>query len=326
MESTANGGSQSFPPFYFFPFHKQAFNVKPQTDFTTSPFNSNTSLSKWIPPWMPSSFPVSPANNIYSDFYQTSPYGKNASAPGRHFDKSYLQGCNNIAHSNCTSCVGNLHDLAARYRDANTLNFGQNAPPFTQQFSFLFPPHRNFPDQCSQNKSLKIPENIFSKLWPNLNEEALLRMSRLPCQQYDLTSPEFLRKDGLQSYYPNYFKIHINEDQENLLFKTKPSFFKSIAQHPSSLSAFEKFYPEQNYSISPNNHSMGSNNGSSASSSGNLSETPSPFEAAEHTNDNLGRAKTLMFLKQTFFHSEKKQHVHRCNVSGKRLSSLIITL
>ena len=275
-------------------------------------------LSKLVSPWILTSFPWSVSKNVSSELspeWKTTGYKENLT-------KSFLAAapaakkisCSLARPKNDLSCSCGIPDLGnSSLNISNQVQSKQIiSPRIWPHLPSYFLPSPSYPNtDASQSNfyKLKMMENLFAKWWTRSNHNMLQKPNPLPCQRCDLSAQANFQTNCIQSSYQ--IPIGISKQPENYYKQPLLNFFP---QQSNVFSVQNKSCGELNHPTSPN--CIGSNVGSLASSSGDSSETSSPFENAEtRPSESVEQSKTLLYLKQTFFQSEKKQNSHRCNVS-----------
>ena len=310
----------SVPPFLFLPLHHQAAAVNeklsPTNKWASSQLSSDPGLSKLVSPWMLSSIPWSSTRNICSSFPRVTQDWKFGSK--ENFTKMFLPF---TAAKSVPSTVERRESLNCPYyvpelsniHPAGLLHSKETfVPQVLSHLPSYYLPSSTYSSVSSQSNfdKLKLMGNAFTKWWTKSNHDVLHKTNPISCQQCDLTVNPF-QTSCTKSLQQN--SIGISKPQENLFDSVH--HYNYIPLQSNMFSPCKRTYQELIYPTSPVNRCMGLTVGSLASSSRDSSETSSPFESSECANENVEQTKTLLFLKQTFFDSEKKQNSHRCNVS-----------
>jgi len=319
---------ESSPPFFFLPFHHQTTEKErtlSEDKLIPPQLISDPVLSQLDSPWKLTSFPRCITKNIC-----TKPLQKTRDWT--------IAGCREVLTKSfmpwlvtknfpfapgaeddlrCTCCIPDLNNSKL-----NVMNHPQSKQTFSSRIlpqlnpyflsnpcypSAIFP-QNNFP-------KLQIMESLFTKWWLRSNHDMLHKANPLPCQRCDLSANIKFQTNCVESSY--HIPVGISTPQENSFQQPSYNFFP---QQSNIFSMHNKSFYESNYPTSPN--CIGSSARSMASSSGDSRETSSP----ETATDNVEQSKSLFFLKQTFFHPEKKQHSHRCNVRIYNLSRIFVFL
>ena len=215
--------------------------------------------------------------------------------------------------SNCSCCTIQANNLInftkTNYCNPHSFNFSQNS-------STLFPSYHPFYSSVAPNilEGNLQKSKYLNQLLSRWRDTA----SKFPCPT-SLAPPCF----NCTNYpTPNCHLSPWTNSISHFPFKKWEHFFpestsSSGAIKPPVTAQMRSPFAGESHSVrSPNSCSIESRSGSLASSSGDASDTTSPFEATASLNETQKKAKSVLFLKQTTFHSEKKQNAHRCNVSN----------
>ena len=307
------------PPFFFSP---PAIEVDKKLEQSTKPnfllMNKHSILSEWFYPWLLTAAPprkFNPVHSILENLNQTNKKNLEtnitSSIPSPEKASKTIESPRNSLSCSCKSNSANSlrHSPKITEKNKNDLISPIQFSPISSSFnSYLNMLQINPFISEFKSKESKSSLHCFP------NQRCLFDMNfsyfQSPNQHCYSTAinPNFWEKSLDPSRLTSFALPQLSKNNENFPsgFSTQSLFSDSQIFHP----------PREHFpSTSTNICSIRSANGSSLASSGSLSESSSSFDRLEKTTKPSDKRSSVVLLKQTLLHQEKKQFPHRCNVS-----------